>query len=122
MHRAMPTREPRPANPDGASKPAPYANVPESSEMDSRSLTARHRKCLQKGRYGGPDGENEAQLYTGDIIRQECIDRGWLERMPDSLSGVRMYRTTDLGRQMLDAPIEKKPSNPPRIKMLEPRV
>jgi hypothetical protein len=85
-------------------------------------LTARHRKCLQNGRYGGPGGENEAQLYTGDKIRQECIDRGWLERLQDSPGGFRMYRTTDIGRQMLDAPVDKKPSKRPRIKMAEPRL
>jgi hypothetical protein len=83
-------------------------------------LSARHRKCLQNGCLGGPNGENEAQLYTGDKVRQECIDQGWLERLPDSPAGFKMYRTTELGRAVLYAPVAKKTSKRPRIKMLKP--
>jgi hypothetical protein len=90
--------------------------------MSQVILTARHRKCLQNGCYGGPQGENEAQLYTGQKVRQECLDQGWLERLPDSLIGFRMYRTTETGRAMLNARIPKKlPSRKP-IPMLKPRL
>jgi hypothetical protein len=83
--------------------------------------TARHRKCLEAGSHGGPNGENEAQLYTGDKVRQECLDQGWLERLPDSPAGFRMYRTTDLGRAKLRVPLpEAKPTS--KIKMLPPRI
>src|SRR6516164_7714442 len=82
----------------------------------SMEVTARHRKCLQNGCFGGPNGENEAQLYTGDKVRQECIDQGWLERLPDSPGGFRMYRTTELGRAVLYAPVAKKTSTRPRLK------
>ena len=85
-------------------------------------LSARHRKCLQNGCLGGPNGENEAQLYTGEKIRQQCIDQGWLERLPDSPAGFRMYRTTELGRAALTAPVAKKTSKRPRIKVLKPRL
>jgi hypothetical protein len=91
-------------------------------KMNQVILTARHRKCLQNGCYGGPQGENEAQLYTGTKIRQECLDQGWLERLPDSPAGFRMYRTTDLGRVMLTSPTPKKASTGPKIKMLPPRI
>src|SRR5437667_12228550 len=67
-------------------------------------LSAHHRKCLQNGCLGGPKGENEAQLYAGEKVRQECLDQGWLERLPDSPAGFRMYRTTELGRAVLNAP------------------
>jgi hypothetical protein len=96
--------------------------------MTGVKFTAHHRKCLQNGCCGGSQGENEAQLYTGSKVRQECLDRGWLERLPDSLSGFKMYRTTDCGRAMLRAPVLKLPSQKtiptlePRVKMLQPRV
>jgi hypothetical protein len=90
--------------------------------MSREILSALHRKCLQNGCLGGPQGENEAQLYTGQKVRQECLDRGWLERLPDSSGGFRMYRTTETGRAMLNAPIPKKlPSRKP-IPMLKPRL
>jgi hypothetical protein len=85
------------------------------------TLTAHHRKCLQNGSLGGPNGENEAQLYTGQKIRQECLDRGWLERLPDSPAGFKLYRTTDLGRAMLNAPVVKRPPTT-KLKMLQPRI
>lgn len=91
-------------------------------------MTARHRKCVMNASMGGPNGENEAQLYTGTKVRQECLDWGWIERLPDSLIGFRMYQTTDLGRAALSAPIEeriKRPTIPtlkPRVAMLEPRL
>jgi len=85
-------------------------------------LSARHRRCLRNGCLGGPAGENEAQLYTGHKVREECVENGWLERMPDTLMGVRMYRTTELGRQVLNTLVEKKPSRRHRVKMLEPRI
>ncbi|MEY9537862.1 hypothetical protein ABIE85_000922 [Bradyrhizobium diazoefficiens] len=85
-------------------------------------VSARHRKCLQNDNLGGPNGENEAQLYTGDKVRQECIDLGWLERLPDSPGGFRMYRTTELGRAVLYARVAKKASKRPRIKMLKALV
>jgi hypothetical protein len=90
--------------------------------MNEVIFTARHRKCLENGRHGGPHGENEAQLYTGPKVRQECLDQGWLERLPDSLIGFRMYRTTESGRAMLSAPVIK--SQPPRkpLAMLPPRI
>jgi len=85
-------------------------------------ITARHRKCLQNGCLGRPSGENEAQLYTGDNVRQECIGRGWLERLPDSPAGFRMYQTTALGRAVLNTPVAKKTPRRPGIKMLKPLV
>lgn len=85
-------------------------------------FSARHRKCLQNGCLGGPNGENEAQLYTGDKVRQECLDQGWLERLPDSPAGFRMYQTTELGRAVLNAPVAKKTPRRPQIKMLKPLV
>ena len=85
-------------------------------------FTVRHRKCLQNGRFGGPNGENEAQLYTGAKIRQECLDEGWLERWPDSLNGTRMYRTTELGWAMLDAPAPTKANTGPKIKVVPQRI
>lgn len=90
--------------------------------MRSEVLTNRHRRCLQNGNLGGPNGENEAQLYTGSKIRQECLDRGWLERLDDSPAGFRMYRTTELGRAMLDAPVAKKIATRKPLKMLPPRL
>jgi hypothetical protein len=90
--------------------------------MNQVILTARHRKCLQNGCYGGPQGENEAQLYTGQKVRQECLDQGWLERLPDSLIGFRMYRTTETGRAMLNVPIPKKPSFRKPLATLKPLV
>lgn len=90
--------------------------------MNEVIFTARHRKCLQNGRFGGPNGENEAQLYTGAKIRQECLDEGWLERLPDSLNGTRMYRTTELGCAMLDAPTPIKANTGPKIKMAPQRI
>ena len=85
-------------------------------------FTARHRKCLQNGRFGGPDGENEAQLYTGAKVRQECLDQGWLELLCVSATGTKMYRTTKLGCLMLDTPAETKKRAGPKIKMLPPRI
>ena len=90
--------------------------------MSSEVLTTRHRRCLQNGCGGGPNGENEAQLYTGSKIRQECLDRDWLERLPDSPGGFRMYRTTDLGRAMLSAPVAKKTAARKPLKTLKPRL
>jgi hypothetical protein len=89
--------------------------------MNQVVLTARHRKCLQNGYYGGPQGENEAHLYTGAKIRQECLDQGWLERLPDSPAGFRMYRTTDLGRATLAGPEPSKLAKP-KLKTLGPRL
>jgi hypothetical protein len=83
-------------------------------------LGARHRKCVPNGCLGGPNDENEAQLYTGDKVRQECLDQGWLERLPDSPAGFRMYRTTDLGRAVLSALVST--SKRPRLEMLKPLV
>jgi hypothetical protein len=90
--------------------------------MNEVIFTARHRKCLENGRFGGPNGENEAQLYTGTKIRQECLDRSWLERLPDSPAGFRMYRTTELGRAMMNAPPRTSAKTAPKIKMLPPRI
>ena len=91
-------------------------------------MTARHRKCVVNASTGGPNGENEAQLYTGAKIRQECLDWGWIEQLHDSPAGFRMYTATELGRAALEAPIEKtskRPSIPtlqPRLRTLEPRL
>jgi hypothetical protein len=87
----------------------------------TEEVTAKHRKCLRNGSLGGPNGENEAQLYAGPKTLQKCLDRGWLERLPDSPNGWRMYRTTDLGRAMLNAPTPKKAKSRPKIKMQAPR-
>jgi hypothetical protein len=84
-------------------------------------MTARHRKCVRNASMGGPNGENEAQLHTGQKIRQECLDRRWIERLPDSLAGFKMYTATDLGRAMLAAPVAEKPSGS-RISILKPMV
>jgi hypothetical protein len=81
-------------------------------------MTARHRTCVRNASMGGPNGENEAQLYTGEKIRQECLDWGWIQRLPDSPAGFKMYTATELGRA---APVEKKPDRP-KISMLKPRV
>jgi len=91
-------------------------------------MTTRHRKCVQNASMGGPNGENEAQLYTGAKIRQECLDWEWIERLQDSPAGFRMYRATELGRAMLIAPIEKPAKRPtlrtlpPLVRPLEPRL
>jgi hypothetical protein len=85
-------------------------------------MTALHRKCLENGCLGGPNGENEAQLYTGQKIRQDCLDLGWLEQLPDSPAGFRMYRTTESGRAMLSAPMPKKQSSRKPPATSKPRV
>jgi hypothetical protein len=90
--------------------------------MTREVLSAHHRKCLQNGCTGGPQGENEAQLYTGQKIRQECLDHGWLERLPDSPAGFRMYRTTELGCSVLNEPVPKKTSSRKPLATLKPRV
>jgi hypothetical protein len=90
--------------------------------MSRDELSARHRKCLENARRGGPSGENEAQLYTGEKIRLECLDRSWLERLPDSPAGFRMYRTTELGRAMLNAQPPTRAKAGPKIEMLRPRI
>jgi hypothetical protein len=79
------------------------------------------RKALQNGCYGGPAGENEAQLYVGKKIRDQVIEKGWLERMPDSLNGTRMYRTTEAGQKALQATPQAKPARP-KLTMLKPRI
>lgn len=84
-------------------------------------MTARHRKCVLNASMGGPGGENEAQLYTGAKVRQECLDWGWIERLPDSRAGFRMYQATELGRSLLYAPTEK-PTKRPKLVTLSPRV
>jgi hypothetical protein len=86
-----------------------YISVGFRGKEPFMGISALHRKCLQNGSLGGPNGENEAQLYTGDKVRQECIDQGWLERLPDSPAGFRMYRTTELGRAVFNAPVAKRP-------------
>jgi hypothetical protein len=83
---------------------------------------ARERKALRHGCYGGPGGENEAQLYVGQQTIAELLEKGWLERMPDSLNGARLYKTTAAGRRALDTPVPKKVRTTSRLKMLEPRV
>jgi hypothetical protein len=45
-----------------------------------------------------------------------------LERLPDSPGGFRMYRTTELGRAVLYAPVAKRTSTRPRLRMLKPLV
>lgn len=85
----------------------------------NQKFTAHHRRCLQNGCCGGPGGEHEAQLGVGAKVRQECIDAGWLERMPDSPAGHRMYRTTELGRAMLEKPRPPKSSGRPRVTLLD---
>lgn len=83
-------------------------------------MTARHRKCILNASMGGPNGENEAQLYTGAKVRQECLDLGWIERLQDSPAGFRMYGATPLGRSLLSGPPAKK--DPPRLRTLKPRI
>jgi hypothetical protein len=85
-------------------------------------LTTRHLKCLKKASMGGPNGENEAQLYTGSKVRQECVDWGLIERMPDSLTGTRFYRTTQRGLDLLHSPPSSGPKRKSHIKTLKPRI
>lgn len=91
-------------------------------------MTARHRKCVLNASMGGPGGENEAQLYTGAKVRQECLDWGWIERLPNSPAGFKMYQATELGRSALYAPMEKPAKRAklitlsPRVTPLEPRI
>jgi len=82
---------------------------------------AHERKALQNGMLGGPGGENEAQLYVGQKIRDQVIAKGWLERMPDSPAGNRLYRTTEAGRAALKMEAPAKPKRP-KLTMLKPRL
>ena len=90
--------------------------------MSSTKFTAHHRKCLDNGRHGGPNGENEAQLRVGKKVLQECLHNGWLERLADSPAGNSMYRTIELGLAMLNAPVAKKTPARKPLKMLPPRL
>ena len=82
---------------------------------------AHHRKCIQNAMLGGPGGENEAQLYTGEKIREECLEHNWIERMSDSPAGFRMYRATETGRAALQQPPPSKPART-KLKMFKPRI
>jgi hypothetical protein len=90
-------------------------------ESSPKIPNAQEHKALQNGCLGGPNGENEAQLYVGETTLAGLLEKGWLERLQDGLSGNRKYRTTESGRAALRAPIPPNPSGP-RLTMLKPRV
>lgn len=92
-----------------------------TTESQADAPNSHERTALQNGCLGGPAGENEAQLYVGQKIRDQVIAKGWLERMPDSLNGTRMYRTTEAGRKALQsAPAARPPRR--KLTMLKPRI
>ncbi|MCO5129340.1 MAG: hypothetical protein M9932_02090 [Xanthobacteraceae bacterium] len=83
--------------------------------------TARERRALENAEGGGAGGESEAKLYVGQKTIEQCIAKGWLERLPDSLIGLKMHRVTDKGRAALARKLPPKKKRP-TISMLGPRV
>lgn len=66
--------------------------------------TTQHLTCLQYASTADPKGVLEPQLDAGKEIVGECVDQGWLERLPDHPLGFRMYRTTEAGKRILRNP------------------
>lgn len=82
---------------------------------------ARERKALQNLRYS--EWEYAGNLYpAGAGTIAKMIDRGWIEQLPDSASGLKRFRITAAGIAALDAASPPRPRGKPKLKMLKPAL
>jgi len=79
----------------------------------TQSLLALKEACMQ----------HNIQLTCIFLGNESLIQRGLLERIPHSVTGQPLYRTTVEGQAALRAPVPPKPVRiGPKIRMLEPRI
>jgi len=87
-------------------------------------LTARQRRALNTADDRDGVGRGDSGfLGVGLPTLESLIQRGLLERIPHSVTGQPLYRTTVEGQAALRAPVPPKPVRMgPKIRMLEPRI